>query len=663
MTRNNRLKVQSFQYFIQGMLLGVLPVSILAIHADNPLLPGWQLTVIAALSTFLMLSGSALLFRKFRSARFLLISGVLLNSFIMLFEYMLDPLLTMFSLLAVIALIYYLCTARLFPATPTTAALQLDRFLGNAVAVFALTLFSPLFASDIELFALAVFLSLILLIYLAGNYVLMIRRLKYKFFWRMLILTLFAGTILLFSEDWIVLSGFIAGIAGMTAALCIKHADLKFLELILQHPARCLVLTFFVLCAAGTLLLRTPAAMQSELSVLEAAFTAVSGACVTGLTVIDIASDLTLTGRIFLLLIIQLGGLGIMTLTIMALHALGRVSLTGEQLISELAAPQDQNIYQHLKLIVLFTFITEFSGAMLLTWGFYNIHHDFARALELGFFTSISAFCNAGFFPGSANLMPYAGEKFLLLIIAFEIIIGGIAPAITYSLLKKQSIRKLPVIAKIILGSSAILLVGGTLLLLLFEWNGIFNELAWYDKIVNAFFQSTTLRTAGFNTVSLAALGMPAYMLMLALMFIGGSPGGTAGGIKTTTLAVLALTFRAALRGENQVIGCGRRIAPESVIKAVAILISATLVLLLTLITLTATQILPARQLVFEAFSALATVGLSLNCTANLDAVGQIIIMLAMFAGRIGPLTLFLLLSERNNSKAPGYPQIKIPLA
>ena len=156
---------------------------------------------------------------------------------------------------------------------------------------------------------------------------------------------------------------------------------------------------------------------------------------------------------------------------------------------------------------------------------------------------------------------------------------------------------------------------------------------------------------------------MPAYMLMLALMFIGGSPGGTAGGIKTTTLAVLALTFRAALRGENQVIGCGRRIAPESVIKAVAILISATLVLLLTLITLTATQILPARQLVFEAFSALATVGLSLNCTANLDAVGQIIIMLAMFAGRIGPLTLFLLLSERNNSKAPGYPQIKIPLA
>ncbi|MBO5923491.1 MAG: hypothetical protein J6Q81_03150, partial [Lentisphaeria bacterium] len=499
MLKSSRLHIQSYQYLAQGMLLGILPVGILATHSFNPLLTAGQLTGCSILSLILMLWGTAQIFRRFNFARILLIAGVLLNNFIMVFEFMRDPLLTMFSLLATIALIYYLCTAKLFPAEPLTAALQLERFLGNAVSLLALTLFSPLFANDIELFALVVFLSLILLIFLAGNYLFMIRRLKYKLFWRWLILLLI-GSALLFSANWIVLTGLIAGAAGTITALCIKHANLQYLEVILRHPARCLALTFLILCAAGTLLLRTPSAMQNELSVLEAAFTAVSGACVTGLSVIDISSELTLCGRMFLLLIIQLGGLGIMTLTFMALHALGRVSLTGEQLISELAASQEHNIYQHLKLIVIFTFSTELLGAILLTWGFYNVHHDLLYALELGIFTSVSAYCNAGFFPGTGNLAPYAGETFLLLVIAIEIIIGGIAPAVSYSFLKNQSIRKLPFIAKLILGTTAALLLGGTFLLLLFEWDGIFKDLPWYGKIVNAFFQSATLRTAGFNT-------------------------------------------------------------------------------------------------------------------------------------------------------------------
>ena len=662
MTKNNFLKIQSYQYLVQGMLAGLLPVGILAIHADNPLLSLKQMTAVGAISVFLMLWGTTLLFRKFKFARFLLTAGVLLNDLMMIFEYMHDPLLTMFSLLATIALIYYLCTVKIFPANPPSSALQLDRVLGNALSLLILTLFSPLFANYIE-FSLAVFLSLLLFLLLTGSYLLALRNLKYAPIWRLLFMLALSGAIWLFAADWIIVCGLLAGSAGVIFALYRKHADLKFLELILRHPARCLVLTFFILCAAGTLLLRTPPAMQKELSVLEAAFTAVSAACVTGLSIIDISTDLTLCGRIFLLLMIQLGGLGIMTLTIMVLHALGKVSLTGEQLISELAPPQQQNIYQHLKLIIVFTAVTETVGAILLTWGFYHVHHDFSYALELGIFTSISAFCNAGFFPGSASLMPYAGEKFLLLIIAGEIITGGIAPAVSYSLLKFQSIRKLPFVSKLILGTTAVLLLSGTLLLLLFEWDGIFKDLVWHDKIVNAFFQSAALRTAGFNTVSFTALGIPAYMLMLTLMFIGGSPGGTAGGIKTTTLAVLALTFRAAIRGEDKVIAACRHIAPRSIIKAVAILFSAVLMLIMTLFMLTATQMLPAKQLVFEAFSALATVGLSLDCTGNLDAVGQIIIMLAMFAGRIGPLTLFLLLSERHKAQTPGYPPIKIPLA
>ena len=503
MTKSNFLKVQSYQYHIQGILAGLLPVGILAAHAANPLLTGSRMLTAGAISVFLMLWGTTQLFRKFKFARVLLISGVLLNDLIMIFEYMHDPLLTMFSLLVTIALIYYLCTVKLFPANPPSPALLLDRVLGNAISLLALTLFSPLLANYIELFSLAVFLSLLLFLLLAGSYLLSLRDLNYSLFRRLLLLISFAGAFMLFASGWVILTGLIAGAAGVIFALYSKHADLKFLEMILRHPARCLVLTFFILCAAGTLLLRTPAAMQKELSVLEAAFTAVSAACVTGLSIIDISTDLTLCGRIFLLLTIQLGGLGIMTLTIMVLHALGKVSLTGEQLISELAAPQQRNIYQHLKLIIVFTAITETVGAVLLTWGFYNIHHDFSHALELGIFTSISAFCNAGFFPGGSSLMPYAGEKFLLLIIAAEIIIGGIAPAVSYSLLKTQSIRKLPFVSKLILGTTAALLLSGTLLLLLFEWDGIFKNLVWYDKIVNAFFQSATLRTAGFNTVNI----------------------------------------------------------------------------------------------------------------------------------------------------------------
>ena len=329
----------------------------------------------------------------------------------------------------------------------------------------------------------------------------------------------------------------------------------------------------------------------------------------------------------------------------------------------DLLNSQDQNIFQNLKLIVRFTFAAEAIGAGLLTWGFYHVHHDISYALELGIFTSVSSFCNAGFFPGAESLIPYSGEKFLLLVIALEIIIGGIAPMVTYSLLRLQSLRRLPFVSKLILASTAILLIMSTFLLLLFEWGGIFKDLTWPDKLVNGFFLAATLRTAGFNSVDISGINVPTLLTMLLLMAIGGSPGGTAGGIKTTTLAVLALTFIAAVRGSDQVIAGRHRIAFRTVIKAVAIIFSAVLVMMAIVLMLVTTQTLPLKELLFEAVSALATVGLTLDCTSYLDAVGQFIIMLAMFIGRIGPLTLFLLLSDRSNVKSPGYPQIKIPLA
>ena len=655
--------MQSHHLFIQGILLGLLPIGVLVLHAENPLLSGNRVIFAGIAALIFIFWGTWKIFSSPRLAATLAISGISLSNFILFFEYQSDPLFTMFALLTSIALIHYFCTGKHYPPTELTGMLRLERILGAALAVTVLTLFSPLFVYESQLYDLAVFISLLLLDLLAYNYTGCIRKTKLK-----TIMQLFAIIVLgifswLYYADFIILGGLIIGLSCIALLLYKKHADLQFPGIILQHPARGLAITFFLLCIAGTLLLRTPIAMQDEISILEAAFTAVSATCVTGLTVIDISGELTLCGRFFLLLLIQLGGLGIMTITAMALHAFGRLPLSGEQLLNELAEPQEQDIFQTIKLIVTFTLMTEFIGALLLTWGFYTVHHDLLQALELGIFTSVSAYCNAGFFPGAENLIPYAGEKFLLIVIASEIILGGIAPAMTYSYLKIQKYRQLPVISRIIFQTTAILLVSGTLLLLLFEWNGIFRDLVWYDKLVNAFFQSATLRTAGFNTVNFALLSMPSYIVMLILMFIGGSPGGTAGGIKTTTLAVLALTFRSAIRGDDQVNISFNTVRQSTVNKAVAILISAALVLILTIFMLTATQTLPAKQLVFEAVSALATVGLSLNCTTSLDAVGQIIIMLAMFIGRIGPLTLFLLLSEKQISKTPTYPQIKIPLA
>ena len=657
-----RLQNRFHQYALQGLLLGALPITLLAAAAENPLLPVGADLLAGIMVPVLLLSGVGMIFYLPRPGRWLTAAGVIVNLLLSVFELKADPLLAFWVLLLSSGAIYYLITAQLYPAPVLSSTLQLERLQGTAWGLWGITLISPLFADYFKFYSVAVFWSLMIMLWQLAVFL----RLKRYFRYKKTVLTALGLLVLFFTAlAWFqdaILPGFLASMLALAGILRFKHAKLELLSVIFKHPARCLGVTFLGLSVLGTLLLATPAAHYGELGFMEAAFTAVSAACVTGLTIVDIGTDLTLCGRIFLLIIIQLGGLGIMTLAALVLHALRSFSLSGEQLVSELAGNPEQDIFRNLRLIVRFTFITEVIFAFFLTWGFYAFHHDFFKALELGIFTSISAFCNAGFFPGAENLVPYAHEKLLLTVIALEIIIGGMAPAVTFSLLQKCSFRQQPFIVKLVIGSTLILLAGGTVGLLLFEWNGIFADLPWQDKIANAFFQSATLRTAGFNSVNLGALGVPAFMIMLIFMFIGGSPGGTAGGIKTTVAAVLALTFHAALRRSDEVIVDRRRIPDGTVIQAVAILLAALMTFFAVLLMLVTTQDGSVRKLVFEAVSALGTVGLSLGVTTELDSVGQIILMLAMFTGRLGPLTLFLLLSESRAVRNPGYPSIKIPL-
>ncbi|GAB6095236.1 hypothetical protein JCM14469_14880 [Desulfatiferula olefinivorans] len=435
-------------------------------------------------------------------------------------------------------------------------------------------------------------------------------------------------------------------------------------ELLLNHPARILLSTFFGLCVLGTLLLNVPhATTAGAIDLVDAAFTSVSAVCVTGLIVLDTPHDFTGMGQMFILILIQLGGLGIMSITTVALHAMGRrLSLRQERILSSMTGNDHEELVSSLAAILKFTLIAEALGAAALSMLFYSLGDSPAQASWRGVFTAVSAFCNAGFALQTDSLIPYQDKPLILHVIALLIIVGGLAPATSLIVPRWLRGRRISVPARITLVTTVVLLVSGTLFMLAFEWNGMLAGLALPDKLHNAWFQSVTLRTAGFNSVDIAAVITPTFLVMLCLMFIGGSPGGTAGGIKTTTFGILALTFMANITNRNVIILQNRRILSATIYRAVTITASGALIWFLVLLMLTVTQPLSARDLIFEATSAIGTVGLTTGATAHLDTIGKIIIMIAMFAGRVGPMTLFMLLSGDQTSPVSRCPDVEITL-
>ncbi len=435
-------------------------------------------------------------------------------------------------------------------------------------------------------------------------------------------------------------------------------------EILLNHPARILLSTFSALCILGIGLLSLPIATTSRtIHLVDAAFTSVSAVCVTGLIVLDTPHDFTLFGQFFVLLLIQLGGLGIMSITTVALHAMGRrLSLKQERLLTSMTDTDHKDLLHSLRTILSFTFIAEIFGALLLTLLFVFSGETPIQAFWRGLFTSISAFCNAGFALQSDNLLPYQTNPFVLHVVATLIIFGGLAPATSLIVPRWLSGKNISIPAQIALTTTIVLLVSGTLFILAFEWNGVLAGLSFTDKIHNAWFQSVTLRTAGFNSVDIASVTNPTFLVMLGLMFIGGSPGGTAGGIKTITVGILAMTFWAKITNRNEIIIHNRRVLSATIYQAITIVTSGMIVWFVVVLMLEITQQISVRNLVFEATSALGTVGLSTGATPFLDEIGKIIIMIAMFVGRIGPMTLFMLLSNEQVISKSRSPHARIPL-
>jgi len=437
-------------------------------------------------------------------------------------------------------------------------------------------------------------------------------------------------------------------------------------EMFLNHPARMLLTTFMVLCILGTTLLILPvSAAHNTINIVDAAFTSVSAVCVTGLIVVDTPKEFSVTGQIFILILIQLGGLGIMSITTVGMHAMGRrLTLRHERLLTNMTDTDHKDLIRSLITILKFTFTAEAIGALILSLLFYQTGDAVGQAIWRGGFTAVSAFCNAGFALQSDNLIPYNGRPLILHTVALLIIFGGIAPATSILVPRWISGKPIPVAAHVALITTAILLIAGALLILVFDWNGVLLNFSVADKIHNAWFQSVTLRTAGFNSVDIAGVTSPTFLLMICLMFIGGSPGGTAGGVKTTTAGILAMTFWANITNNKSVVILNRRVQSRIIYRAVTIVVSAVVTWMAMVLMVEVTQQIPASDIIFEVTSALGTVGLSTGATMHLDEIGKIIIMTTMFVGRIGPVTIFMLLSEeRNTHKNPSrYQNAKISL-
>lgn len=424
-----------------------------------------------------------------------------------------------------------------------------------------------------------------------------------------------------------------------------------------MSPARLLLLSFASLIAVGTVGLATiPGLYVGErLGWLDALFTATSAVCVTGLIVVDTATRFTLLGQAYLLVMIQLGGLGILTFTTLVILAMGRrVSLRQRAAVGQ--GPEevaDLEFRDVLRSVVLFTFTFEAVGALCL-WGAWTPALGVGGALWAGIFHSVSAFCNAGFSVFSHSLAGSAGSPLVLAVVMLLVVAGGIGFLTLIELRAHMARagegrrRRLSLHTRLVLVTTGVLLGAGWAAFAALEWNGVLASLGPVDRIGNALFMSVTARTAGFNTVDYAAVSPPTTLITMLLMAVGGSPGSTAGGMKTTTFAVLVLAALARLRGRHEVSVGGRALPDDAVRRALALWVAGSVLVAGTVLLLATVEMgaagAPASAgdpflfLLFEAVSAFNTVGLSMGATSELSGVGKGAVILLMYLGRVGPM-------------------------
>lgn len=431
------------------------------------------------------------------------------------------------------------------------------------------------------------------------------------------------------------------------------------------------IIAFGFLCAIiiGTVLLILPVASKEGVwtNPLDALFTATTSVCVTGLVVVNTYAYWSIFGKVVILLLIQCGGLGIVAFTTIFMVAIGKKVTLRDRLLLVDAFNLNSlsGLVKFLKRIFYGTFLVELVGAILYMPVF--VPEFGARGIFISIFTSVSAFCNAGIdIIGDSSLMPYVSSVIINFVTMILIILGGIGFIVWWDLIRvinmvrNKSIKKtsfwnrLNLHTKIILITTFILIFGGAFLILVLEWNNpeTIGNLAWYDKLMAALFQSVTTRTAGFATISQKGLHETSAFICMLLMFIGGSSVGTAGGIKTGTVAVVAITAISVIQGRDDVTVYGRTIPLNNVRKALAVMgvsISLSFAAIIFLTGITGINFVDGA---YETISAIGTAGLTRNTTPLLNVPGKIIIIICMYFGRIGPISMAIAMTRKDNKKS-----------
>jgi trk system potassium uptake protein TrkH len=460
----------------------------------------------------------------------------------------------------------------------------------------------------------------------------------------------------------------------------LRHLDLK--------PTQILILGFMGLIIIGTILLELPIASNDGKSVgfVDAFFTATSAVCVTGLVVKNSMEHWTMFGKTVIIILIQIGGLGFMTLATTFFMLLGRKIGLKERLVIQEALNQNaiSGMVRLTRSILLGTALVEGTGALLLATNFLIEGRGVVESIGLGIFHSISAFCNAGFdILSTSSLSPFVHNPLVNFTVILLIVLGGLGFTVWLDLIKvtrikhrkklglRQWFQKLSLHSKLVLTLTGSLLAVGFVLFFLMEMNnpGTMGEYTLPQKVMAAMFQSVTPRTAGFNTIDLAAMTEGSKFLTIIFMFIGGSPAGTAGGVKTVTIGVLFFSVVSVIRSRSETEVYNKRI-PEDIIKrALAVIMISLAVVIAVTITLTITEaeLLASGQfnfmdVFFEAVSAFATVGLTLGITPELSVLGKLVICVTMFIGRLGPMTMAVgfALRSRNRSASIRKPEERV---
>ena len=423
------------------------------------------------------------------------------------------------------------------------------------------------------------------------------------------------------------------------------------------NPTQIICVSFLVVITLGTLLLTTPlASKQGRLGVVDALFTATSATCVTGLIVRDTWTQFSYFGQAVILVLIQVGGLGLVTLTsFFALAMRRRMGFRDLRLMGEsVSADGYAQAKEVLKTVVGLAALFEGIGILLLLFAF--VPQFGLEGIWVSVFTAISAFCNAGFdlfgrFGQYSSLVPYVSNYYVQAVVMFMIIAGGLGFMVWVEIGQFHKQHRLSLQAKVVLSFSVILWFGGAALIALMEWNNpaSMGGLSVPGKLMAALFQSVSTRTAGMNTIDLAACGPITKLLMSVLQFIGAAPGSTGGGVKVTTFAVIILTIRSVAQGRDDCVIAEHHIESKTVYRAMTIIVIGALAAFGSAVVVyyNTSDAVSVIDAIFESCSAFGTVGLSVGVTGQLNTGAKILYMLVMFTGRVGPVSLAMSLTAK----------------